>query len=148
MTIGELAARFDLAPHVLRHWEAMGLLIPAARVSGRRRYTQGHIARVAMIVYGKQAGFGLKELREMLDAPNPSTRRALVEHHRVALQQRIAQAQAAKEMVEHVLNCPAEDFTQCPNFQQLIQRVATRVSSHALANLPSQAWHTMGNKED
>ena len=28
-TIGELAARFGLATHVLRHWEDMGLLSPA-----------------------------------------------------------------------------------------------------------------------
>jgi DNA-binding transcriptional MerR regulator len=37
--IGELAGRFGLATHVLRHWEAAGLLIPAARVGGRRQYT-------------------------------------------------------------------------------------------------------------
>ena len=43
MTIGELAARFGLATHVLRHWEAMGLLTPAARVNGRRRYRQEHV---------------------------------------------------------------------------------------------------------
>ncbi|WXK67305.1 MerR family DNA-binding transcriptional regulator [Nonomuraea sp. N2-4H] len=30
MAIGEVAARFGLAPHVLRHWEAMGLLSPRA----------------------------------------------------------------------------------------------------------------------
>ncbi|QBD83459.1 MerR family transcriptional regulator [Ktedonosporobacter rubrisoli] len=143
MTIGELAARFGLAPHVLRHWEAMGLLIPAAGVSGRRRYNQGHSARVAMIVYGKQAGFGLKELREMLDAPDPSTRRARVKHHHLALQRRIAQAQAAKEMVEHILKCPVEDFTQCPNFQQLAQQVATRVPSDTTVDLSAQAWHTI-----
>jgi hypothetical protein len=29
-TIGELAARFGLATHVLRHWEDVGLLSPAA----------------------------------------------------------------------------------------------------------------------
>jgi hypothetical protein len=34
MTIGELAARFGLATHVLRHWEAMGLLTPVASSRG------------------------------------------------------------------------------------------------------------------
>jgi hypothetical protein len=37
LTIGELAARFGLATHVLRHWETKGLLSPARRVAGRRR---------------------------------------------------------------------------------------------------------------
>lgn len=147
MTIGELAARFGLATHVLRHWEAMGLLTPAARVNGRRRYSQGHVARVAMIMHGKEAGFGLRQLREMLDAPDPSTRRVLVEHHHAALERWIAQAQAAKEMVEHVLDCPAEDFTQCPNFQQMVQRIAARVPLHATEDLPTQARDGSDSKD-
>lgn len=35
LTIGELAARFGLATHVLRYWEAMG--VPGAALPGRRR---------------------------------------------------------------------------------------------------------------
>src|SRR5918999_3683787 len=120
MTIGELAARFGLATHVLRHWEAMGLLTPVARVNGRRRYRQEHVYRVALILRCKEAGFSLRQLREMLDAPDPSIRRRLVEQHHAALERRIAQAQAAKEMVEHVLECSYEDFTQCPNFQRSV----------------------------
>ncbi len=33
-TIGELAARFGLATHVLRHWEDVGLLTPSATPAG------------------------------------------------------------------------------------------------------------------
>ncbi|MGH3587458.1 MAG: MerR family DNA-binding transcriptional regulator, partial [Pseudonocardia sp.] len=29
-SIGEIARHFDLAPHVLRHWETVGLLTPQA----------------------------------------------------------------------------------------------------------------------
>jgi MerR family copper efflux transcriptional regulator len=39
VAIGDLAARFGLATHVLRHWEEMGLLRPARTSAGRRRYT-------------------------------------------------------------------------------------------------------------
>jgi MerR family copper efflux transcriptional regulator len=35
-SIGEVAARFGLPAHVLRHWEAQGLLTPA-RHGDRRR---------------------------------------------------------------------------------------------------------------
>lgn len=51
--IGELAARFGLATHVLRHWEDEGLLLTAARVGGRRRYDDAQVARVVMILRGK-----------------------------------------------------------------------------------------------
>ncbi|WP_301184415.1 MerR family DNA-binding transcriptional regulator [Streptomyces sp. 6-11-2] len=39
MSIGAVAERFGLPTHVLRHWEAMGLLAPAAAArprTGRR----------------------------------------------------------------------------------------------------------------
>jgi len=148
MTIGELAARFGLATHVLRHWETMGLLTPAARVNGRRLYHQEHVYRVALILRGKQAGLSLGQLREFLCEPDPSTRRALVERHRVALQQRIAQAQAAKAMIEHVLDCPYEDFTQCPHFQRKVAMVLEeRLPLHATEDLPSQARHAPDSKE-
>ena len=122
MTIGELADRFGLATHVLRHWESVGLLEPAARVNGRRRYGEAQAARVTMIVRGKEAGFGLAQLREMLDASNPAARKAILERHHAALEQRIAEAQVAKEMVEHALHCPHEDFTECPRFLRIVAR--------------------------
>lgn len=120
MTIGELAGRFGLAAHVLRHWEAMGLLDPAKRVNGRRRYHREHVARVGMILRGKEAGFSLQQLHEVLHAPDPETRRELVRQHHARLEEHIARAQAAKVLIEHVLSCPAEDFIQCPEFLRLI----------------------------
>ncbi|MFI0406722.1 MerR family transcriptional regulator [Actinomadura sp. 3N508] len=127
MSIGELAARFGVAPHVLRHWESADLLQPAARVNGRRRYQQEHVARVAMIVRGKEAGFSLRQLAEMFATPEPQHRRELLQEHHARLVKRIALTEAAKELIEHVLNCPAEDFIQCPEFQRLVEAVERRV---------------------
>jgi MerR family transcriptional regulator, copper efflux regulator len=121
MTIGELSARFDLAPHVLRHWEAMGLLAPAARVNGRRRYSQEHITRVAVIVGGKSGGLSLEQLRVLLAARSPDDRRELLERHHADLQQRIRDIERSKAMIEHALDCDEHDFTQCPNFKRLVE---------------------------
>lgn len=149
MMIGELAARFGLATHVLRHWETMGLLTPVARMNGRRRYRQEHVYRVALILRFKEAGLSLGQLREFLSAPDPSIRRALVERHHAALQRRIAQAQAAKAMIEHVLECSHEDFTQCPNFKRNVATVLEeRLPLHATEDLPSQARDAPDSKED
>ena len=46
MTIGELAARFGLATHVLRHWEAVGLLGPERRGRTVGAATVGSISTV------------------------------------------------------------------------------------------------------
>ena len=121
MTIGALARRFDLGTHVLRHWEAMGLLTPATRINGRRRYTEDHLTRVAVILRGKAGGFSLDQIRELLAASTPEARRQLLADHHADLDRRIAELAAAKAMVEHTLNCPAEDFVECPEFQRLVR---------------------------
>ena len=121
MTIGELAERFDLRPHVLRHWEASGLLAPAERVNGRRRYTTRHIARVAMIVRGKAAGFSLEQLRDVLDARDAETRHALLQDHYAELERRIREIEASRTLLEHAMSCRADDFTQCPGFSRLVE---------------------------
>jgi MerR family copper efflux transcriptional regulator len=131
MTIGELSARFDLAPHVLRHWEAMGLLAPATRVNGRRRYAQDHITRVAMIVGGKSGGLSLEQLRGLLAARSPEDRRELLERHHAELQRRIRDIEQSKAMIEHALDCDEHDFTRCPNFQRLVQDLAEGARLHA-----------------
>ncbi|WP_079031794.1 helix-turn-helix domain-containing protein [Streptomyces specialis] len=93
MTIGELAARFGLATHVLRHWEAVGLLTPARRVSGRRRYDRRHLADVAIILLGKECGLSLEQLRLLATrGGDRAERHALLERHRTALRERIAAA--------------------------------------------------------
>jgi MerR family copper efflux transcriptional regulator len=120
LTIGQLAARFGLASHVLRHWEGFGLIAPAERVNGRRRYREWHLARVAMIIRCKEAGLSLDQIRAILDAPNGQARRQLLREHRDELERRIAAIKASKEMVEHGIDCPAEDFTQCPNFLRIV----------------------------
>ncbi|MFC5217819.1 MerR family transcriptional regulator [Streptomyces coerulescens] len=121
MTIGELAERFDLRTHVLRHWESSGLLSPAERVNGRRRYTKRHIARVAMIVRGKAAGFSLEQLRDVLDAGNVETRQALLHAHYEDLERRIREIEASRTLIEHAMSCRAHDFTECPGFSRLVE---------------------------
>jgi MerR family transcriptional regulator, copper efflux regulator len=116
MTIGELADRFGLATHVLRHWEAVGLLTPARRVSGRRRYGPDAPARVAFIQMSKELGFGLEQVHERLAATDPAARKEVLARHDAELERRIELATAARELIGHGLRCPAPDFIECPNF--------------------------------
>ncbi|MDT3396705.1 MerR family transcriptional regulator [Streptomyces sp. B1866] len=125
LSIGELAARFGLATHVLRHWEDVGLLAPPRRGNGRRRYGRQDLARVAVILLGKEAGLSLEQMRLLLDGPaDRDARRALYREHCDELRRRIAGAQASLALVEHAMECGADDFTRCPDFQA---KVAARV---------------------
>ncbi|MFG1690475.1 MerR family transcriptional regulator [Nonomuraea sp. NPDC049269] len=124
MRIGELAERFDLAPHVLRHWEAMGLLTPAARVNGRRRYTRDHVIRVMTIIRAKGGGMSLEQIREVLNVTGQAERRALLQRHHAELEQRLAEIAASKKLIEHLMECGADDFTQCPDYRRMVERAA------------------------
>ncbi|SFW85414.1 MerR family transcriptional regulator [Amycolatopsis australiensis] len=115
-SIGEVAARFGLPAHVLRHWEAEGLLSPA-RAGDRRRYTDADVDRVAAILVAKEAGFGLADIRTMLAAP-ARDRAAVTARHRDRLRLRIARAQAALAMLEG--DCPHDDLMTCPKFRNVL----------------------------
>jgi MerR family transcriptional regulator, copper efflux regulator len=123
MTIGALAQRFGLATHVLRHWEAMGLLSPAKRVNGRRYYTRDHVVRVATIIGSKAGGLSLPQIRDLLAAPSAAARRRLLLDHAGELDRRMAEIAAAKQMVEHAMSCRAGDIAQCPNFKRMVRRM-------------------------
>jgi MerR family transcriptional regulator, copper efflux regulator len=118
-SIGEVAARFGLPTHVLRHWEAEGLLAPA-RAGDRRRYADADLYRVAAILISKEAGFGLADIRAMLDARTAPARHEVMARHREGLLVRIARAQAALDMLEGGLECPHDDIMGCPHFQELL----------------------------
>lgn len=117
-SIGDVAARFGLPTHGLRHWETEGLPAPA-RAGGRRCYTDADLYRVAAILISKEAGFGLADIRTMPAAPSAPARHEVMARHRERLPARIARAQAALDMLEGGLECPHDDIMTCPHFQAL-----------------------------
>lgn len=118
-SIGEVAAQFGLPTHVLRHWEAEGLLAPA-RAGDRRRYTDADRYRVAAILTAKEAGLGLAGIREMLTAGSAPARHEIIARHRETLLAQIARAQAALAMLEGGQSCRHDDIMTCPHFQGLL----------------------------
>jgi DNA-binding transcriptional MerR regulator len=111
LTISDLARRFGLATHVLRHWESMGLLAPARSAGGQRRYGEDDLFRIAVILMGKEAGVSLRDVREFLASGGD---KALLHRHLADLEQRIREAQAAKELIEHAIACPLR-IDECPD---------------------------------
>ncbi|GAA1852668.1 MerR family transcriptional regulator [Asanoa iriomotensis] len=123
IAIGDLAARFGLATHVLRHWEEMGLLTPARNSAGRRSYGPADVERVAAVLLAKDAGLALADIRDLLVAAGPE-RRAAFWAHREAVDAQIRTLAAAREMLDHAARCPADDWTTCPHFRAAVSRKA------------------------
>lgn len=68
LTIGKLAAAADVGIETIRFYERQGLLSPAARhPSGYRQYGEDAVARLRFIRRGKELGFTLGEVREVLE---------------------------------------------------------------------------------
>jgi MerR family transcriptional regulator, copper efflux regulator len=109
---------------VLRHWEDVGLIEPAERVNGRRRYRPWHAARVATILIAKEAGLTLDQIRAIFDAPDGPARKQLLRRHRDELDRRLAAIEASRQIVQHGIDCRAEDFTRCPNFLRIVEEKA------------------------
>lgn len=120
-SIGELAAQFGLPTHVLRHWEAAGLLQPERDSAGRRRYGPGDRGRVAVVIRGKQAGASLELLAETLNA-EPSRRRELLARHHADLEARVAAIRDSQRLTQHARDCEHGDFTTCPHFASLVEQ--------------------------
>ncbi len=131
--VGEVAARFGVATHVLRHWESVGLLSPERVTGRRRRYGPRDVFRVAAVLRAKEAGLGLESIRGLLTAEEPEERTALLEGHLAALREQVAALQASLHLVECALNCPHDDLLTCPNF---LAAVAAPHPSAATGPLP------------
>jgi MerR family copper efflux transcriptional regulator len=119
LSIGEMAGRFGLETHVLRHWEDVGLLRPARDSADRRRYDADDLVRIAVIVRSKAAGMSLDQIVVMLDAGSADRHRVL-EEHIADLDRRMDEMRRSREMTEHALRCRAHDIATCPNFKAAV----------------------------
>ncbi|MFF0268288.1 MerR family transcriptional regulator [Kribbella sp. NPDC004536] len=120
LSIGEVADRFGLGTHVLRHWESMGLLAPARIAGSRRRYGPDDVYRIGVVLRAKEAGFGLDDIRDMITTRDATARTAILQRQRAALTSRIAAAETSLAMIDGALDCDHPDFTQCPHFRAIV----------------------------
>jgi DNA-binding transcriptional MerR regulator len=79
--------------------------------------------RVALIRLCQEAGFKLGEIGELL-APGSRHRQVwtrLVESKIHELDARIAEAQQARRLLRHALECPHRDLVTCPSFRDALE---------------------------
>lgn len=93
LTIGEFAFHGQVSARMLRHYDALGLLVPAridAR-SGYRHYDAGQLSRLNRLISLKDLGFPLEEIGPILDADlTVDGLRRLYDARRRQIQERIA----------------------------------------------------------
>lgn len=76
--IGEAAKRTGVSVRTLRHYDDIGLLSPSGETdAGYRLYDVPAMRRLEQILYFRELGFELGEIREMMDHPAYDEREAL-----------------------------------------------------------------------
>lgn len=108
MGIGEAARRLGLAPSAIRFYEAEGLLDPPRGRDGRRRYGPAELRALAFIAVGRDLGLGVAGIRDALH-PGPGGWAATVDAQIALLDEQIARAQRAKEILLAGRDCPVPE---------------------------------------
>lgn len=84
-TIGEVAHLAGITVRTLRHYDDIGLLTPSERrANGYRGYSGADIGRLQQILAHRELGFGLEEIRSVLDEPSGTITALMRARQRVA----------------------------------------------------------------
>lgn len=122
LTISEIAQQAGIRASAIRYYESVGLLPPARRVSGQRRYDAGVLRTLAFIQTAQAVGFSIAEIRTLLqemEGSEPLSARwqTLAQQKLNEVELLIKRAQHMKHMLKNGLQC------SCPNLEQCIDCV-------------------------
>ena len=65
LTVSEVAQQVGIRPSAIRYYERIGVLPPAQRISGQRRYDSTALYRLAVIQWARRTGFTLGEIKQL-----------------------------------------------------------------------------------
>jgi DNA-binding transcriptional MerR regulator len=103
--IGRFAKLAGLSVPQLRHYDRRGILPPAARDhrSGYRYYREAQAAAARAIALLRSIDVPLADVQELLVAPEPERVRRVFAEHRLRVEQRLAEARAALESIDRII---------------------------------------------
>ena len=121
MTIGAVSALAGKRASSIRYYEQIGLLPPAARVSGRRVYGADTVRTLAVIETGQRAGLTLDEIKALLSASRDD-QTAIERLRQVAARKLpeitalIERSEIVRGWLESAARCECPNLDQCPLF--------------------------------
>jgi len=118
MTISKAARQFGLRASALRYYEKIGVLPPAYRAGGQRRYDGAALRRLAIVQRARQLGFSVKEMQVLFcdfsSGPPVSKRwHALSQAKLDELDERTRQIQEMQRMLRKMMQCRCAAFDEC-----------------------------------
>jgi len=111
LTISQVARQIRLRPSAIRYYERIGLLPPAERLSGQRRYDPTVLYRLAIIQRARQLGFTLSEIRHLFFGFRDITRAS--ERWRTLSQRKLAELDHLMDGIKAVRGVLKKLMTRC-----------------------------------
>ena len=128
LPIGKLSQTSGVNSETIRYYERNGLLpAPARTRSGYRHYREDDIKRLRFIRRGRELGFGLEEIRSLLqlaDQPHQPCDAAdqLVQQHIAEVDARIRDLQAIRAALGQLAGCQSQTAAHCRLLEALEDR--------------------------
>jgi Cu(I)-responsive transcriptional regulator len=126
LNIGQAAARSGVSAKMVRHYEALGLLPRVARTeAGYRQYGDAEVHTLRFIRRARDLGFSMAEIGELLKLWQNRRRtsadvRNIAQRHVKDLERRIAEMDAMKRTLQHLVHCcRGDERPQCPILDEL-----------------------------
>jgi len=118
LSISEVANQIGLRPSAIRYYERVGILPPAQRVSGQRRYDVTVLHRLIVIQRAQQTGFTLGEIKELFfgfrAGTPPSVRwQKLKKRKIVELDAMLEHIKTMRNLVEQQGKCRCTALEEC-----------------------------------
>jgi DNA-binding transcriptional MerR regulator len=116
-TVGEVAQLAHVSVRTLHHYDETGLLAPSARTeAGYRLYTDDDLERLQRILFHRELGMALPEIRAALDDP-ATDRRAMLREQRALLRERVGRLEAMVRLIDRTLEQGATPMTNEEMFE-------------------------------
>lgn len=129
MNIGTAAAESGVSAKMIRYYESVGLIRPAARSGGNyRSFADRDVADLRFIARGRALGFSIAEITQLLslwrDRARPSREvKAIAERHVHDLERRLAEMTAMVETLRGLVRaCAGDHRPDCPILADLATR--------------------------
>jgi len=125
--IGKLARLTDTKVETIRYYERIGLLPAPARTSGNyRTYARPHLERLSFIRRGRDLGFSLDEIRELLrlsdDRSQPCAEvDRIARLHLTEVERKLADLAALRAQLEQLIGqCQRGTVADCRIIEALV----------------------------
>src|SRR4051794_6613571 len=87
--VKEVADLVGVSVRTLHQYDEIGLLVPeSVNQAGYRLYTERELERLQQILFFREIGFSLHEIKEILDRPEFDRKRALEAHKELLLEKK------------------------------------------------------------